>query len=227
MRKRNFVPAAVVATVGLGAVAYAAIPNVFSTGDLLSSSKLNANFSNLDSRLTNLESTELGEQFVNDVIFIGNSPAIVKPPNATAGQGPVVLSIPPGRKGQVLINATYTVAVFHHQQQSASTAYEIVTCCLSSGGVAGCQSTSNPTATGGRDVVIPSSTPTFNDGSGGPDLMEVPGAITHMFSVDTRSANTATPFEADLVCYIRKQSTPGLVAEIVSPMVTGVFLPTN
>jgi microcystin-dependent protein len=47
------VPAAVI--LGAAALAYAGVPNTFSSGEALSSSQMNANFSALDGRLTTLE----------------------------------------------------------------------------------------------------------------------------------------------------------------------------
>jgi hypothetical protein len=41
--------------VGLGAIAYATVPNLFASGDELSSAKMNANFANLDGRLAAVE----------------------------------------------------------------------------------------------------------------------------------------------------------------------------
>jgi hypothetical protein len=41
--------------IGLGAIAYATVPNVFMSGEPLSSAQMNANFGNLDGRLTAVE----------------------------------------------------------------------------------------------------------------------------------------------------------------------------
>src|SRR5262245_24160071 len=46
---------AIAFTIGVGAIVYAAVPNVFSTGEPLSAAKLNANFTSLDTRATGLE----------------------------------------------------------------------------------------------------------------------------------------------------------------------------
>jgi hypothetical protein len=54
----------------IGAVAYATLPYSFTTGDQLSSTKLNGNFSNLDGRLTTLEgkSQTVYESFINCLV---------------------------------------------------------------------------------------------------------------------------------------------------------------
>jgi hypothetical protein len=51
--------------VGTAAIAIAAVPNTFQDGDVLSAEKMNANFADLDSRLTKLETS-------GSVITVGN-----------------------------------------------------------------------------------------------------------------------------------------------------------
>ena len=48
----------VAALLFFGAIAYAAVPNMFNSGDPLSSAKVNANFSNLDGRVATLENVQ-------------------------------------------------------------------------------------------------------------------------------------------------------------------------
>jgi hypothetical protein len=47
--------APLVVLIGLGAIAYATVPNIFTSGEALSSAQMNANFGNLDGRLTAIE----------------------------------------------------------------------------------------------------------------------------------------------------------------------------
>jgi hypothetical protein len=218
--RKHWLIAGSIGIVCFGALGYAAITQ-FTPSTTLTSTQLNANFNDLDSRVKKLEATQLGEQFIPATqVSISTSPAIIKPGSPTAGQNPIVLSIPQGRQGDVLTTASYHANVFGHQVQAASTGYDIVTCCLGSGGSTSC-------TTDIRDVTVPASAPTFLTGGGGPDLQGTPGVITHLFPVDTTSASGSTPFEVDLICYIRKQSSSGLTAAIVNPTVTAVFIPTN
>lgn len=53
--RRRWSLAGAVAVVGFGAIVYAAVPNVFSSGEPLSSAKINANFDSLDGRVTATE----------------------------------------------------------------------------------------------------------------------------------------------------------------------------
>ena len=67
-----------------GAVAYAAVPNIFSAGDSLSASKLNADLSNLDSRLAALETRSVSAHY--------HSATHTFPAGATGSEGDTVFT---------------------------------------------------------------------------------------------------------------------------------------
>ena len=98
------IPAGLIA--GAGAIAFAAVPKTWNSGDVLTAADLNGNFTNLDSRLTTLQSQLASQAVVSLTVASGsgNASACTASPCVITSQSGQVQQVTHGGTGQ------YTVA---------------------------------------------------------------------------------------------------------------------
>jgi hypothetical protein len=127
--RKRWLLGGIVASVGLGAIAYATVPNVFNAGDPLSATKVNANFTSLDTRVTKLE------QPAYKVVSNSGQVAVpVSPGNANI----LTASFTPTGSGIVQVSATGQAAFYFHTN-STNQLPDRWRCCLSASGQNACE----------------------------------------------------------------------------------------
>ena len=181
------------------AIVYATVPNIFSAGDPLSASKVNANFSSLDSRVTTVE----------------NKPAGGKNPGAAAGNNyfdtavhtVASVSITAPAAGTVMVASTGWIAFFTHTNGTQ----DILNCCLD--GAAACGSSSYSF----QEYQVPASWPTV---AGGGANFNMSWPLTAIATIPVAAAGAVT---VNLNCQATSDDGNGYITR--NPHLQAFYLP--